>query len=117
MVEQTNSQQRLIAALGYLFTPVVPLVVLSTDLKHDRFLKRHAGQSMLWSAGFIVGLALAVVAAIWMLRVDLLFLCLLPVVFLLPFLPGMVWGWRAYNGGDPRPPLIAPLAARLLPVD
>ncbi|MEX1158042.1 MAG: hypothetical protein WEC79_03840 [Thermomicrobiales bacterium] len=117
MAEQTNQQQRLITALGYVFTPVVPLVVLASDLKHDLFMKRHAGQALLWSAGFIVALALAVIAAIWMLRADLLFLCLLPVLFLLPFLPGMVWGWSAYQGGDPRPPLIAPLAARLFPTD
>lgn len=115
LAERAESQQRLIAAIGYVFTPVVPLIVLTSDMTRDRFMRRHAGQALIWSAGLIFALVLVVIAAIWMLRTDLLLLCLFPVLFMLPFLPGAVWGWRVYQGGDPRPPLIAPLAARFFP--
>lgn len=105
----------MVAALGYVFTPVVPLITLTSDLKQDPFMKRHAGQALLWSAGLVLGFVVIVIAAIWMLRTELLLICLFPALFLLPFLPGAWWGWRVYQGGDPRPPLIAPLAARLFP--
>lgn len=110
-----GAQNRLVAALGYVFTPVVPLIVLTSDMKRDGFMKRHAGQALLWSVGFVLGFVLVVIAAIWMLRTEVLLLCLFPILFHLPFLPGVLWGWRVYQGGDPRPPLIAPLAARLFP--
>lgn len=115
LADSKGSQNRLIAALGYVFTPVVPLIVLTSDLKHDAFMKRHAGQALLWSAGLILGFVLVIIAAIWMLRTELLLLCLFPALFLVPFVPGGFWGWRVYQGGDPQPPLIAPMAARLFP--
>ena len=115
MADASGSQQRLVAAIGYAFTPVVPLIVLTSDMKHDRFMKRHAGQAMVWAPFFLLAFVLVVIAAIWMLRTDILLLCLFPVLFHLPFLPGVIWGWRVYRGGDPRPSLIAPLAQRLFP--
>ena len=115
LVDAAGSQKRLVAALGYVFTPVVPLIVLTSDMKRDLFMQRHAGQALVWSIGFVLGFVLVVIVAIWMLRIDLLLLCLLPFLFHLPFLPGALWGWRVYQGGDPHPPLIAPLAARLFP--
>lgn len=115
MAETKGSQNRLVAALGYVFTPVVPLIVLTSDLKRDDFMQRHAGQALVWSVAFVLGFVLVIVAAIWMLRTDVLLLCLFPVLFHLPFLPGALWGLSVYRGGDPRPPFIAPLAARLFP--
>jgi len=117
LADTPESQHRLIAAIGYAFTPIVSIIVLTSDLKHDRFMKRHAGQAMVWAPVFLLAFVLVVVAAIWMLRTDLLLLCLFPILFHLPFLPGVIWGWRVYRGGDPRPPVIAPLAARLFPTD
>jgi uncharacterized membrane protein len=112
---KTGSQQRLVTAIGYAFTPVVPLIVLTSDLKDDSFMKRHAGQALVWAPAFLLAFVLVVIAAIWMLRTDLLLLCLFPVLFHLPFLPGIVWGLQVYRGGDPRPPVIAPLADRFFP--
>lgn len=102
------------AAIGYVFTPVVPLIVLTSDMKRDRFMRRHAGQALVWSVGLILGFILVILAAIWMLRTELLLICLFPALLPLPFLPGAWWGWRVYRGEDPRPPIIAPLAARLV---
>lgn len=84
-------------------------------MRRDLFMRRHAGQALVWAVGFVLAFVLVVVAAVWMLRTDLLFICLLPAVFLAPFVPGAFWGWRVYQGGDPRPPIIAQLAARLFP--
>jgi uncharacterized membrane protein len=114
LAEQAGSQHRLVAAVGYVFTPVVPLIVLTSEMKSDRFMRRHAGQALVWSAGLIAGFILVIIATIWMLRTEVLLLCLFPALMLLPFAPGAIWGWRVYQGGDPRPPVIAPLADRLV---
>jgi uncharacterized membrane protein len=115
LAERAQSQQRLVAAFGYVFTPVVPLIILTSDMKRDPFMRRHAGQALVWSAGLVAGFILVIIAAIWMIRTELLLLCLFPALLLLPFLPGAIWGWRVYQGGDPRPPVIAPLADHLFP--
>lgn len=102
-----------IAALGYLFTPVVPAVVLVTDLKTNPALRRHAWQALIWTAGFVALLVLAIVVQIWLLRADFLAICLLPVVITLPFIPGAIWAKRAYVGKPVRIRGVSPLAARL----
>jgi len=104
-----------VAAVGYVFTPVVPLIILTGTTKDDPFLRRHSAQALVWSPVLILLFIGVVIAAIAMLRADLLFICLFPVLFHLPFLPGGIWGISVYRGGDPRPPVIAQLADRLYP--
>jgi uncharacterized membrane protein len=113
LVDRPASQSRLVSAVGYVFTPVVPLIVLTGETKHDPLMRRHAAQSLVWAPVFVLLFVLVVIASIWMLRTDLLFICLVPIAFHVPFLPGAIWGIKVYRGGDPRPPVIAPLASRL----
>lgn len=112
MAALERPDQRLIAAIGYVFTPVVPALVLATGLKQDARMRLHAWQALLWAAPFLALLAGTVVLAIALLRADFLFVCLLPAVFVLPFLPGVIWARRVYLGGDARTPL-AGIAQRL----
>lgn len=110
-----NEQKRLSAAVAYVFTPVVPLVLMSGETKDDPFLRRHAGQALIWSVGLLLGLTLCVVLAIALIRANLWMIFLLPLVFVIPFIPGASWAWRVYHGRDVRIPGITPLAERLFP--
>jgi hypothetical protein len=104
--------QRLIAALGYLFTPVVPLVTLNGDLKEVAALRRHARQALYWSPGFLALLVLAVIFSIALIRLDFLAICLLPLLIAFPFVPGGWWAWKVYSGKEVIIPLLTPLARR-----
>jgi len=97
-VEELDHNLTVIAAIGYLFPPVVPIIVLTSDLKQNDALRRHALQALYWTIGFVVLLVLAVVALIWLVRLDFLAICLLPVLLTLPFVPGAIWAKRVYFG-------------------
>jgi uncharacterized membrane protein len=113
LAKQPPDQRHLVAAFGYLFTPVVPIVVLSGNMKRDRFLRQHAWQALLWAIPFVVLLAAFIVAAIMLLRLDPLTVCLLPFLFLLPFVPGAIWARRIYLTGEVRIPVLTPLALKM----
>jgi hypothetical protein len=113
MASLPRQDQRLIAALGYLFTPVVPLVVIVGELKQDAALRLHAWQALLWGAAFGALLVAALVAAVVAIRADFLFICLLPLLLALPFVPGALWARRVYLGGTVTVRGLTPLATRL----
>jgi uncharacterized membrane protein len=100
LANPSRSERRLIAALCYLFTPVVPLVALRGLKSDDAFIERHARQGLLWAIPFLILLTLAVVAMVLVVSRDILFICLLPVGLALPLLPGAYWAKRVYFGGD-----------------
>lgn len=108
-----NQQQQLqtIAALGYLFTPLVPLIVL---LKGDGLtpdLRRHAQQALWWAIPFLLMLIIVVVVMVQAIQASFLMICLLPFVLLLPFVPGAIWARRVYLGGDVTIPGISRLVS------
>jgi hypothetical protein len=116
LADVAQSQKKVIAATGYMFTPVVPAIVLFSDMKADAFLRRHAAQALLWAPAFVIGVVLVAVVAILLLRTDLLFICLLPLLVLVPFIPGGLWARRVYLDRDVRVRVLTPLAERLFPV-
>jgi len=89
-----------VAALCYLFTPVVPLVALRGLQSDDAFVQRHARQGLLWAIPFLILLTLAVFLMVVVVSRDILFICLLPVGLALPLLPGAYLAKRVYFGGD-----------------
>ncbi len=97
---KSRSQLRLVAALCYLFTPVVPLTVWNGGPHGDPFLRKHARQGGVWALPFLVLLALTTIGIVWIIRQDILFICGLPVALALPFLPGAYWAKKVYFGGD-----------------
>lgn len=110
--DQDQDQHRLVAALGYVFTPLVPIVVLTSDMRRVRFLRRHAVQALIWSGPFLLALAAVIVALVLTIQADFLAICLLPFALLVPFLPGMIWARRIYLGGDVVIPIIGQFVAR-----
>ena len=101
-----DDPRRLGAALGYLFTPVVPLLNLTASRQSDPFVRRHAVQALLWSGPFVLLLAVTVVMLVLLVRGNFLFICLMPLAIMLPFIPGAIWARRIYLGGDVTIPLL-----------
>lgn len=99
LADPATPDKRMIAALGYLFTPMVPLVALRGG-EDDPFIRKHARQALLWAVPFILLLVAMIVVMIVAIRTDILFVCLSPFVFLLPFCPGAIWAKRVYFGND-----------------
>lgn len=114
-VEKADRQQRLVAALSYLFTPLIPFLVLVTDMGHDPFLRRHAARALVSALVLFAGLALMIFVMVLLLRQNFLWVCLLPVSMVIPFIPAAIWGRRVYLYGDVRPPIITAVADRLVP--
>ncbi len=108
-----DDPRRLGAALGYMFTPLVPLLNLSGDEGSDPFVRRHASQAILWSVPFLVLLILTIFLLILLVRENFLYICLLPAVILVPFLPGAYWARKVYLGADVTIPLIYSLSRRM----
>jgi len=99
LANPAKSDQRLVAALGYIFTPVVPLVAMKSE-DVDPFVAKHARQALIWAVPFLVLLTLVIVAAVMIVRADFIYILLLPIVMLVPFVPGMIWAKRVYFGDD-----------------
>jgi hypothetical protein len=115
LADSADAHRRVVAATGYAFTPVVPLVVLASDMKNDAFLRRHAAQALVWAVPFLLSFVPAALALILLLRASLIWICALPIVIVLPFIPGTIWGFRIYDGQDVSIRWITPLAARWFP--
>jgi uncharacterized membrane protein len=115
LAEAADAHRRVVAATGYAFTPVVPMVVLASEMKHDPFLRRHAAQALVWAGPFLLSFVPAALLLIALLRMSLVAICALPVVIVLPFVPGTIWGFKIYDGQDVRIRWITPLAERLVP--
>lgn len=107
-----DDPRRLQAALGYLFTPVVPLIILTGDSGTDHWVRRHAVQSLIWSGPFLLLLIGVMFGLIVLIRTNFLFICLLPAVLFVPFLPGALWARRVYLGDEVSIPIISGLGER-----
>jgi len=84
-----TSDDKLWALLAYVFTPLVPIIIMLMPEKKDRpFLRAHNVQALVW------GLVNAVLGSILS---TVLFFC-----FGLPWLViwgiGVYWGFKAYQG-------------------
>ena len=91
-----TSEDKLWALLSYLFTPIIPIVLLLIDDKKNRpFLKAHYPQALAW------GIVVYVLAAI--LSFTILLSCIVGVATLVF---NIMWGIKAYNGEYVQIPVI-----------
>ena len=95
-----GSDHRLIAALCYLVTPVVPIVALRGAQDDDQYVRKHARQGLIWAIPFLLLLVVTTILIVILIRLDILFICLLPAVFIVPLLPGAYLARRVYFGRD-----------------
>lgn len=82
-----TSDDKLWAALAYVFTPIVPIIILLLEDKKNRpFIKAHNGQALAWGVLMVV--------AGFVLSITIIGACLLPVGFIIQ----LYWAYKAYQG-------------------
>ncbi|MCP4429055.1 MAG: DUF4870 domain-containing protein [Chloroflexi bacterium] len=93
-MDEVTDDDKLWALLAYVFTPLIPIVLMLMEDKKDRpFLKAHNAQALAWGVlNVVVGTVLSV------------FLCGIP--SLLMWLMAIYWGWQAYQGQEVTIPVI-----------
>ena len=88
-----TEDDKLWALLAWVFTPLVPIVILLLEDKKDRpFIKEHNMQALVW------GVAMVLVTALTS------FLCGLPGLAM--WLAAVYWGWQAYQGKSVQVPVL-----------
>jgi len=84
---QVTSDDKLWAALAYVFTPLVPIIILLLQDKKNRpYIRAHNVQALIWGVVFYV--VVSVTSAF------LIGLCLWPLGLILQ----IYWGYKAYQG-------------------
>jgi uncharacterized membrane protein len=99
-VQPQEENDKLIAAGAYVFWLLIGIVILVTDLKNKPFLRFHAYQSITFGIVMFVAWSIAGV-----LSFVLIGLCIMPVLFLIPF----YFAYLAYSKGVFRIPLVTNL--------
>ena len=100
-LQPQEDNDKIIAALAYIFCPLLGIVVLVTDMKNKPFLKYHAYQSI------VVGVAL--VALYIVLGITLVGLCASPLLIIGQF----YFAYQAYAKGIFTIPLVTDLTKSL----
>ena len=90
-MDEVTSDDKLWAFLAYVFTPLVPIIImLMEDKKNRPFLKAHNAQALVWGLINVVG---------GTILSSVLFFCFgLPSILI--WAVGVYWGWQAYQGQE-----------------
>jgi uncharacterized membrane protein len=84
---EITSDDKLWAALTYVFTPLVPVILLLMEDKKNRaFIRAHNAQALAWGIVFYVVVTIT--------SFFIVGLCILPLGFLLQ----LYWAYKAYQG-------------------
>jgi len=90
-----TSDDKLWAALAYVFTPLVPVIImLMEDKKNRPYIKAHNMQALIWGVAFY--LITTITSAFF------IGLCLLPLGWILT----LYWAYKAYQGNMITIPMI-----------
>jgi uncharacterized membrane protein len=90
-----TSDDKLWAALAYVFTPLVPIIILLMEDKKNRpFIRAHNAQALAWGIVFYV--------VVTVTSFFLIGLCVFPLGFLLQ----LYWAYKAYKGEYIKIPVI-----------
>jgi uncharacterized membrane protein len=97
---EVTSDDKLWAALAYVFTPLVPIILLLLEDKKDRpFIKAHNVQALVWGVIFyiiVIVLTLPLLIGLW---------CIWP----LGMIVQLYWAYKAYQGETVVIPVITDL--------
>jgi uncharacterized protein len=84
---EVSSDDRLWAALAYVFSPIVPIILLLIEDKKNRpFIRAHNMQALIW------GVAVAILATVT--APIVIGACIWPIGFLIQ----LYWAYKAYQG-------------------
>lgn len=96
-VQPQSENDKLISAIGYVFTPIVPIIVLLTTLKDSRFNRIHANQGLVFFGAAFAYYLLYTCANIAATSVVGLLVCITWVGYLVPFGLSLYLGYRVYT--------------------
>jgi uncharacterized protein len=89
MNPEVTSDDKLWAMLAYVFTPLIPIIILLMEDKKNRpFLRAHNAQALAWGLINLVG---------GTILSGVLFFCI-GAPSLIIWLIGVYWGYKAYQG-------------------
>lgn len=96
-MDEITSDDKLWAFLTYVFTPLVPIIILLMEDKKNRpFLKAHNAQALVWGVFNVIG---------GTILSSVLFFCFgLPSILI--WAVGVYWGWQAYQGQEVTIPFV-----------
>jgi uncharacterized protein len=92
-----TDDDKLWAFLAYVFTPIVPIILmLMEDKKNRPFIKAHNAQALAWGVVNLIG---------GTILSSVLFFCLgAPSIII--WAVGVYWGWQAYQGQEVTIPFV-----------
>lgn len=92
---EVTSDDKLWAALAYVFTPLVPIIILLIEEKKNRpFIRAHNIQALVWGVVFYIIVAIT--------SAFLVGLCIWPLGLILQ----LYWAYKAYQGSNIEIPVI-----------
>ncbi len=92
-----TDDDKLWAFLAYVFTPIVPIILmLMEDKKNRPFIKAHNAQALAWGIVNVIG---------GTILSSVLFFCL-GAPSLIIWAVGVYWGWQAYQGQEVTIPFV-----------
>ena len=91
-----SDDDKLWSFLAYVFTPIIPVIILLTEKKDRPFIKAHNAQALAWGVVNLVG---------GTILSSVLFFCL-GTPSLIIWIVGVYWGWQAYQGQEVTIPFI-----------
>lgn len=84
---EVTSDDKLWALLAYIFTPIVPIILmLMEDKKNRPFIKAHNAQALVWGV------------VVYVISLVLSFIIIGACIGLLGLVLNIYWGIQAYNG-------------------
>jgi uncharacterized protein len=93
---EVTSDDKLWAALAYVFTPLVPIIILLLEDKKNRpFIRGHNFQALIWGVAFYIIVSIT--------SAFLIGLCIWPLGFILQ----LYWAYKAYQGEMVEIPVIS----------
>ncbi|MDD2655617.1 MAG: DUF4870 domain-containing protein [Candidatus ainarchaeum sp.] len=111
-----SGDQGFLAALCYIIGILVPLFVIFTDKKNDKFLLFHAYQSLLFTVAlFVIFFAfgvLTMVVSVVSGGIGSLLSCLMLPIWLVAFVAVLYAAYRAYKGERYKLPVIGDMAEK-----
>jgi hypothetical protein len=103
-VVSPSDDDRLWAALSYIFSPLVPVIALLLEDKKDNpYIRFHAIQSLIWGVAIFIMVFLAVFGSFLIIGI-----CLIPLVFVM-ILGTFYYAYKAYQGDDFKIPVVTDL--------
>ncbi len=115
--KSVSEESKLWGALGYLIMVLVPLVILLTEKKKEKFLAFHAFQSLILFGLFVIYMLFLGILSVMMDIVlpgsvwRLMSLLLVP-LYLVPLLLCLLCAWNAYKGKLYGLPVIGEIAMK-----